>query len=61
MAVIMCAVQRGWTGCEPVTLPRLNLRDGEHRDEAMRHIVKEEPDLVVLAGPCTVWLPLQHY
>lgn len=61
MAITMCAVQRGWTGCGPVTLPRWNLEDGEHRDEAMRYIVKEEPDLVVLAWPCTVWPPLQYY
>ena len=61
MAITMCAVGRGWTGCEPVTLPRWDLRSAPDRAEALRYVVREQPDLLVLAWPCTVWSPLQYY
>ena len=61
LAITMQAISVGWTGCEPVTLPRWNLREQDHRDEAMRYLVREEPDLLVLAWPCTRWSPLQFY
>lgn len=49
MAITLCAVQRGWTGCEPVTLPRWNLCDPIHKAEALQYVIREEPDLVALA------------
>ena len=52
LAITMQAISVGWTGCEPVTLPRWNLREQDHRDEAMRYLV---------AWPCTRWSPLQFY
>ena len=61
MAVTLCAVSRGWVGCEPVSLPRWDLRSEPDRVEAMRYLAREEPDLLVLAWPCTVWSPLQYY
>ena len=60
MAVTMMAVGRGWIGQEPVTLPRWDLRDAADRASAYQYLVKEEPDLLVLAWPCTVWSPLQY-
>lgn len=59
MAVTMVAVSRGWIGQEPVTLPRWDLRKSEDRAEAFQYLVRSEPDLLVLAWPCTVWSPLQ--
>ncbi len=59
MAVTMIAVSRGWIGQEPVTLPRWDLRKSEDRAEAFQYLVRSEPDLLVLAWPCTVWSPLQ--
>lgn len=59
MAITMVAVSRGWIGQEPVTLPRWDLRVAEDRSKAYQYLVKEKPDLLVIAWPCTVWSPLQ--
>ena len=60
MAVTMMAVSRGWQGCEPVSLPRWDLRKPEDRQATMQYVMKEQPDLLVIAWPCTVWSPLQY-
>ena len=60
MAITLVAVARGWQGQEPVTLPRWDLRQASDRAAAYQYLVREEPDLLVLAWPCTVWSPLQH-
>lgn len=60
MAITLVAVARGWQGQEPVTLPRWDLREASDRAAASQHPAREEPDLLVLAWPCTVWSPLQH-
>ena len=59
LAITMVAVQQGWTGCEPVTLPRWDLRSLGDRVKAFEYVQKESPDLLVVAWPCTVWSPLQ--
>ena len=61
LAITMVAVSRGWIGCEPVTLPRWDLRLERDRSAAFQYLVslREDPDLLVLAWPCTVWSPLQ--
>ena len=59
LAITMVAVNRGWIGCEPVTLPRWDLRLEQDRSAAFQYLVKEDPDLLVVAWPCTVWSPLQ--
>ena len=60
LAITMTAVGRGWQGLEPVTLPRWDLRSVEDRKMAFEYLLKSEPDLLVLAWPCTVWSPLQY-
>ena len=59
MAITMVAATRGWIGQEPVTLPRWNLREAQDRAAAFQYLVREEPDLLVIAWPCAVWSPLQ--
>lgn len=59
LSITLAAVHRGWQGCEPITLPRWDLRSVEDRRLAFEYLAKAEPDLLVLAWPCTVWSPLQ--
>ena len=60
LAITMAAVDQGWCGLEPVTLPRWDLRLVEDRRMAFEYLVRSEPDLLILAWPCTVWSPLQY-
>ena len=60
--VSMCALQTGnWTMMEPITLPNWDLLRESDRKEALECLEKEDPDLMVIAWPCTVWSPLQHF
>ena len=59
LSITMAAVGRGWQGCEPITLPRWDLRSVEDRKLAFEYLVETGPDLLVVAWPCTVWSPLQ--
>ena len=58
--ISMCAVETGrWSMMEPITLPRWNLLEAQDRQEALEYLDREDPDLLVLAWPCTVWSQLQ--
>lgn len=59
--ISLCAVERGnWTMMEPVTLPGWNLLEESDRHQALEYLAKEDPDLLVLAWPCTFWSVLQE-
>ena len=60
MAISACACSCGWEVGEPVTLPNWNLLRVDHQEEALRYLNEFDPDLLVLAWPCTVWSPLQN-
>ena len=58
--ISLCAVETGrWCMLEPITLPRWDLLKPQDREEALEYIDREDPDLLVLAWPCTVWSQLQ--
>ena len=59
--ISLCAMDRGnWTMMETVTLPGWNLLKESDRREALEYLAKEDPDLLVLAWPCTFWSVLQE-
>ena len=59
--ISMCAVQRGnWEMLEPVTLPNWNLLEPDDRAEALAYLHRADPDLLVIAWPCTYWSILQE-
>ena len=60
-AISMIASTMGWDVCEPVSLPRWDLLKDHDYEEAMQYIRREDPDLLVIAWPCTVWSPLQSF
>ena len=58
--ISLCALETGrWQMLEPITLPHWNLLQEKDRKEALEYIDREDPDLLVLAWPCTVWSTLQ--
>ena len=60
-AISIAAAVSGWEVQEPVTLPRWNLLDEKDYNQALEYIHKVDPDLLVIAWPCTVWSPLQSF
>ena len=61
MAISLAAVAAGWEAGEPVTLPGWNLLDRQCRQEAKHYIAAFDPDLLVIAWPCTKWSALQTF
>ena len=61
LAITLVATTQGWIGREPVTLPRWDLRQASDRSDALQYVARVQPDLLVVAWPCTVWSPLQYY
>ena len=58
--ISLCALETGkWQMLEPITLPHWDLLQEKDRQEALEYIDREDPDLLVLAWPCTVWSMLQ--
>ena len=55
------AAARGWTAHEPITLPHWDLLKDEDYNSALEYIDRVDPDLLVLAWPCTVWSKLKGY
>ena len=59
--ISLCAAERSnWSMMEPVTLPGWNLLEEADRREALAYLAREDPDLLVLAWPCTFWSVLQE-
>ena len=59
--ISLCAAERSnWSMMEPVTLPGWNLLEEADRQEALAYLAREDPDLLVLAWPCTFWSILQE-
>ena len=58
--VSLVAADLGWHMLEPVTLPRWDMHCPKARAEAYDYIDRADPDLIVLAWPCTVWSSLQR-
>ena len=59
LTVTMLAAQSGWIGLEPITLPHWDLRLPQERKAALNYVRAADPDLTVIAWPCTVWSQLQ--
>ena len=50
----------GWQFCEPVTLPHWDITNPNDFQMALEYVNREDPDLVVIAWPCTKWSPYQR-
>ncbi|CAJ1379139.1 unnamed protein product [Effrenium voratum] len=59
LTVTMLAAQSGWIGLEPIALPHWDLRLPQERKAALNYVRAADPDLTVIAWPCTVWSQLQ--
>eukprot|EP00435_Cladocopium_sp_Y103_P070035 s255_g34.t1 len=60
-AISIAASAMGWDVHEPVSLPRWDLLKDKDYHEALQYIKQVDPDLLVIAWPCTVWSPLQSF
>ena len=60
--ISMCAVQTGrWEMWEPISLPSWDLQRDDHQAEAHQYLAKADPNLLVIAWPCTEWSILNEY
>ena len=59
-AISIAASARGWIADEPITLPGWDLLKDNDYEAALDYIDRVQPDLLVLAFPCTVWSQLQE-
>ena len=59
MTVSFAAAAAGWEVGEPVTLRQFDILNAKDRQLASSYIHDFDPDLLVVAWPCTVWSPLQ--
>ena len=50
----------GWECGEPVSLPEFDLKESTVREQARSYIRQWDPDLIVLAPPCSPWSSLQN-
>ena len=60
-AISMVASMRGWNASEPISLPHWDLLKGQDRAAALQYLDQLDPDVMVIAWPCTVWSPLQVF
>ena len=61
MAISFAAYKRGWQVGEPLTLPGYDLLDPGYQSKAERYIQEFDPDLLLVAWPCTKWSVLQVF
>ncbi|CAK9054149.1 unnamed protein product [Durusdinium trenchii] len=60
--ISLCAVQTGrWEMWEPISLPSWDLQRDDHQVEAHQYLARADPDLLVIAWPCTEWSMLNEY
>lgn len=60
-ALTQVACQAGWSTFEPVTLDSgWNLELRSDREKAFRYLQEIDPDVVVLAWPCSPWSTMQN-
>ena len=50
----------GWEFCEPITIPNWDLRQQSDIKAALDYVDRCDPDLLVIAWPCTRWSPMQN-
>eukprot|EP00435_Cladocopium_sp_Y103_P055915 s2552_g18.t1 len=50
----------GWQFCEPITLPNWDLSKQSDIAAALDYVDRCNPDLLVVAWPCTKWSPMQN-
>ena len=54
------AYTQGWQFCEPVTLPHWDITNPVDFEQALHYIEREDPDLLIIAWPCTKWSSFQR-
>ena len=60
-AISIMANLHGWTASEPISLPHWDILKSEDRKAALSYLEQLDPDVMVIAWPCTVWSPLQAF
>ena len=54
------AFTQGWQFCEPVTLPHWDITNPVDFERSLQYIDEADPDLLLIAWPCTKWSPYQR-
>ena len=57
----MTAFDMGWNTFEPVTLPAWDLLQVTGREQARKYLQQTDPDLIMIAVPCTAFSRLQTW
>ena len=60
-AISIMASLHSWTASEPICLPHWDILKSQDREDALNYLDQLDPDLMVIAWPCTVWSPLQAF
>ena len=60
-AISIAASLSGWRASEPISLPHWDILKLEDQKEARAYLDQLDPDLMIIAWPCTVWSPLQSF
>ena len=54
------AYTQGWQFCEAVTIPHWDITNPVDFEQALDYIDREDPDLLIIARPCTKWSSYQR-
>ena len=60
-AISIMATMCHWQASEPISLPHWDILKEKDRADALTYLDALDPDLMVIAWPCTVWSPLQGF
>jgi hypothetical protein len=60
MMISLAAAAQGWTVGQPITLPAWDVLDPRQQQDARAYVARFQPDLLIVAWPCTVWSRLQQ-